>query len=73
MNDSKSNIEVLNFYEEFIVFPFLVLRTKSKNNLIYFNRPKINVDIFSNIGKEIVIKTKSMFLYYYFLFLLFPL
>ena len=63
--DSKSKMEFLNFYEEFIVFPFLVLRAKSKNNLIYFSRPKINIDIFSNIGKEIVNKSKSMFLYYY--------
>ena len=63
--ESKSKIDFLNFYEEFIVFPFLVLRAKSKNNLIYFSRQKINIDIFSNIGKEIVNKSKSMFLYYY--------
>ena len=63
--ESKSKIDFLNFYEEFIVFPFLVLRAKSKNNLIYFSRQKINIDIFSNVGKEIVNKSKSMFLYYY--------
>ena len=70
--DSASNInkthiksEVNIFYEEFIIFPFLVLRTKSKNNLIYFDRPHMSIDIFSNLDKSIVMKTSSLFLYYY--------
>ena len=65
MNKSQAKSEVNIFYEEFIIFPFLVLRTKSKNNLIYFNRPNISIDIFSNLDKSIVIKTSSMFLYNY--------
>ena len=63
--NNKSKSDLLKFYEEFIVFPFLILRIRSKNNLIYFNRQKINIDIFSNISKVLVEKAKSMFLYYY--------
>ena len=70
--DSSSNInkshiktEINIFYEEFITFPFLILRNKAKNNLIYFDRPNMSIDIFSNLDKSIVSKTSSLFLYYY--------
>ena len=70
--DSSSNInkshiktEINIFYEEFITFPFLILRNKAKNNLIYFDRPNMSIDIFSNLDKTIVSKTSSLFLYYY--------
>ena len=65
LNKTHLKSEINIFYEEFITFPFLVLRTKSRNNLIYFNRPNISIDIFSNLDKSIVIKTSSLFLYYY--------
>ena len=70
--DSSSNInkshiktEINIFYEEFITFPFLILRSKAKNNLIYFDRPNMSIDIFSNLDRTIVSKTSSLFLYYY--------
>ena len=65
MNKSQIKTEMNSFYEEFIVFPFLVTRTKSKNNLIYFYRPKIDIDILSNLQKEMVNKTLNVFIYYY--------
>jgi len=33
--------------------------------LIYFDRPNMSIDIFSNLDKTIVSKTSSLFLYYY--------
>ena len=65
LNKSQIKTEINSFYEEFIVFPFLVTRTKSKNNLIYFSRPKIDVDILSNLEKDMVNKTLNVFIYYY--------
>ena len=66
-NINKSPIKsgINSFYEEFITFPFLVLRSKAKNNLLYFDKPNISIDIFSNLDKTIVIKTSSLFLYFY--------
>ena len=65
MNKSHLKSEINLFYEEFIIYPFLILRSKSKNNLIYFDKPNISIDIFSNLDKSIVMKTASVFLYYY--------
>ena len=65
MTKSQIKTEINSFYEEFIIFPFLVTRTKSKNNLIYFFRPKIDVDILSNLEKDMVNKTLNVFIYYY--------
>ena len=65
LNKQKIKLDEFLFYEEFITFPFLVLRTSSKNNLIYFSRQKISIDIFSNLDKGIINKVNNMFLYYY--------
>ena len=65
MNKSQIKTEINSFYEEFIVFPFLVTRTKSRNNLIFFYRPKIDIDILSNLDKDMVNKTLNVFIYYY--------
>ena len=65
LNKSQIKTEINSFYEEFIVFPFLVTSTKSKNNLIYFFRPKIDIDILNNTEKEMVNKTLNVFIYYY--------
>jgi hypothetical protein len=50
LNKQRLKAEEFQFYEDFIIFPFLLFRTNSKNELIYFNRAKINVDIFCNLG-----------------------
>ena len=65
LNKQRLKAEEFQFYEDFIIFPFLLFRTNSKNELIYFNRAKINVDIFCNLDKSIVNKANNMFLYYY--------
>ena len=65
LNKSQIKSEINSFYEEFIVFPFLVTRTKSRNNLINFYWPKIDVDILSNLEKDMVNKTLNVFIYYY--------
>ena len=65
MNKSQIKTEINSFYEDCILFPFLVTRTKSKNNLIYFYRPKIDIDILSNLEKDTVNKTFNIFIYYY--------